>query len=76
MSRRNLLLATPLAVLIAAACPSRDASAQTPPGPAGVPAPSVEPSRGPDSKDLFESIHVIVGPSARALDPIAVSPFP
>ena len=26
------------------------------------------------SKDLFESIHVVVGPSARALDPVAVLP--
>lgn len=30
-------------------------------------------SRGPDSGDLFDSIHVVVGPSARALDPIAIA---
>lgn len=30
-------------------------------------------SRGPDSADLFDSIHVVVGPSARALDPIAIA---
>ncbi len=29
-------------------------------------------SKGPSSKDLFEGIHVVVGPSARALDPIAI----
>lgn len=29
-------------------------------------------SKGPSSKDLFEGIHVVVGPSARALEPIAV----
>lgn len=29
-------------------------------------------SSGPSSKDLFEGIHVVVGPSARALEPIAV----
>lgn len=27
---------------------------------------------GPNSKDLFEGIHVVVGPSARVLEPIAV----
>lgn len=31
--------------------------------------------RGPDSRDLFNAIHVVVGPSARSLDPIALSPF-
>jgi len=33
------------------------------------------PSRGPDSSDLFQAIHVVVGPSARTLEPMAVSPF-
>ncbi len=32
-------------------------------------------STGPNSGDLFESIHVVVGPSARALDPIALAPI-
>jgi len=32
------------------------------------------PSEGPSSKDLFESIHVVVGPSGRTLDPMAVMP--
>lgn len=37
--------------------------------PAQTPTPA---SKGPSSKDLFEGIHVVVGPSARALEPIAV----
>lgn len=28
---------------------------------------------GPSSKDLFDAIHVVVGPSARSLDPIAIA---
>jgi len=31
-----------------------------------------QPAQGPSSKDLFEGIHVVVGPSARALEPIAI----
>ena len=31
------------------------------------------PSLGPSSKDLFDAIHVVVGPSGRALDPIAIA---
>ncbi len=36
--------------------------------------PAATPSSGPSSKDLFDAIHVVVGPSGRALDPIALSP--
>mgnify|MGYP000160650349 CR=1 FL=1 len=28
---------------------------------------------GPSSKDLFDAIHVVVGPSARSLDPVAIA---
>jgi TolB protein len=41
-------------------------AAQTPPPP---------PAAGPaPSKDLFDAIHVVVGPSSRALDPVALVP--
>ena len=44
------------------------------PSAAQAPAAGVAPAGLPQSKDLFDAIHVVVGPSARSLDPIAVSP--
>ncbi len=41
-------------------------------GAGGIVAAQTPTSTGPSSKDLFEGIHVVVGPSARALEPIAV----
>lgn len=58
-----LVLALLLPVLAAAQTPA------TPPTPA-----EVGTDRGPSSKDLFDAIHVVVGPSARALDPLALAP--
>lgn len=76
MTRRNLVTPILLAAVLAAIPVAPGPAAQTPPAPPTAPATGVsEPTRGPDSKDLFESIHVVVGPSSRALDPIAVSPF-
>lgn len=43
--------------------------------PAAAQTPEPPPATGPNSGDLFDSIHVVVGPSARALDPIALAPI-
>jgi len=73
MTRRNLVQSLVLAAAFTLIPLGPGPFAQAPAAPPA--AGTSEPSRGPDSKDLFESIHVVVGPSARALDPIAVSPF-
>ena len=76
MTRRNLISLFLLAAFIAAVPMGSGPAAQTAPSSVAPSASGTsEPAKGPDSKDLFESIHVVVGPSARALDPIAVSPF-
>ena len=72
MTRRNLVQSLLLAGALTVIPVGPGPFAQAPATPAAPPAAGTsEPSRGPDSKDLFESIHVVVGPSARALDPIA-----
>ena len=43
-------------------------------GPTALAQPGPLPPGPPSSKDLFDAIHVTVGPSARALDPVAVVP--
>ena len=71
--RYRFVLATGLVLIglsrVAVAQQPGTAPSSAPPVPAGmIP-------KGPDSRDLFQSIHVVVGPTARALDPVAVSPF-
>lgn len=75
---RRCLIPAALAAAVLASLPLPPGSlAQVPATPTAPPAgaPPATSERGPDSRDLFESIHVVVGPSARALDPVAVSPF-
>lgn len=72
MTRRALPALALAAALLAAAA----AIAQPAPAPAPAsPPPGAAADKGPDSSDLFQAIHVVVGPSARALDPIALAPF-
>jgi len=57
--------------LLLALVPAFPAAAQPAPEPPAPPPAAV----GPDSGDLFDAIHVVVGPSARALDPVALAPI-
>jgi TolB protein len=60
--------------LLAALAAFAPAASLAQPAPAVAPAAPASPLGPPTSKDLFDAIHVVVGPSARALDPVAVLP--